>query len=99
MKRAILAAALMLVGAKPVPAPEADGPAPVPAESMDRMNVHRDRSGCVPIDRQVAERSGRDTRAQRLDRLPPGFAFLAVDRQINGCREVTLLSDERRRRR
>ena len=99
MKLAILAAALVLAGAKPAPAPEADAPPPVPAEGFDRMNLHREQPGCVPIARQVAELGRGGNRAQRLDRLPPGHAFLAVDRRVNGCREVTLLRDERRRRR
>jgi hypothetical protein len=67
-----------------------------PPADLDRMNAYREAPGCISIPRQVAgEDRSRD--ATRLDREPPGRIILAVDRQIGGCHEVALLSEERRR--
>ncbi len=101
MKLAILAAALMLPGAGAPPAPSAapDGAKPpVAADRFDRMNLYRERPGCRSIPDQVA---GEDRRydGTRLDRLPQGRALLAVERQVDGCREAVLVSEERRRQR
>jgi hypothetical protein len=35
---------------------------------------------------------------RRLDELPAGQLFHAVERQVDGCRELVLVSEERRRR-
>ena len=65
--------------------------------SLDRMNVYRMRPGCVPVQQQVAR--GERRHGTRLDQQPPGQAFLAVDRMVDGCREVALIAEERRRQR
>jgi hypothetical protein len=74
----------------------AEAPQTVPP-GLDRMNVYRSPAGCVPIEQQVA-RGGRRG-GTRLDQQPPGHAFFAVDRMVDGCREVTLIAEEQRRRR
>ena len=61
----------------------------------DPMNVYRQKAGCTPVPQQVAGTERRN--GTRLDQQPPGRALLAVDRQVDGCREVTLVSEERRR--
>ena len=107
MKLVILAAALVLPGSSAPPAssaslapPAAPGAwePPVSADRSDRMNLYRQKPGCRSIPDQVA---GADRRydGARLDRLPQGHTVLAVERHVDGCREVVLLRDERRRRR
>jgi hypothetical protein len=98
-KLAFIPLALLCVGAA---APRADT-APRPAQtapelnphSFDRMNIMPARPDCVSIPRQVA---GDDRRydGTRLDRQPPGRLILAVDREVNGCREVAFANGERR---
>jgi hypothetical protein len=92
--------ALLCTGAAP---PQAAGPAPIPAQTapelnphkFDRMNAMPARPDCVSIPRQVA---GEDRRydGTTLDRQPPGRLLLAVDRQVNGCREVTFANGQQR---
>jgi hypothetical protein len=99
MKLVIVAAALLVAGAPPATAPQPAPVEPGPATSVPRpsdgMNFHRGRAGCTPILRQVQEASKRaDVRrneARTLDREPPAHLLLAVDRQVNGCREVTFV--------
>jgi hypothetical protein len=67
------------------------------APSLDPMNVYRTRPGCVPLEQQVAR--GERRNGTRLDQQPPGQSFFAVDRMVDGCREVTLIAEERRRQR
>ena len=91
--------ALLCTAAAP---PQAASPAPIPAQtapelnphSFDRMNAMPARPDCVSVPRQVA---GEDRRyaGTRLDRQPPGRLILAVDRQVNGCREVTFANEQR----
>jgi hypothetical protein len=69
---------------------------PPPPDSLDRINAFREGPGCTSIPRQVAG-TDRSRNGTRLDQQPPGRAILAVDRQVNGCHEVALLSQERRR--
>jgi hypothetical protein len=38
-------------------------------------------------------------RPRTLDDLPPGNLYHAVERQVDGCRELVLVSQERRRQR
>jgi hypothetical protein len=98
---AIFPLALLAVGsaAHPpthFPAAPANGEArPAPPDSLDRMNAFREEPGCKSILRQVAGDHRRN--GTRLDPQPPGRMILAVDRQVNGCHEVALLSEERRR--
>ena len=85
--------------ATPVEEAPAAGSAVVPAEpaeSLDRMNVYRVRPDCVSIPQQVAGED-REYDATRLDRLPPGKLLLAVEREVGGCPEAVLASEERRR--
>ncbi len=99
-KLAFVPLALLCMGAA---APQAAEPAPTPAQtapelnphSFDRMNAMPAQPDCVSVPRQVA---GEDRRydGTRLDRQPPGRLILAVDREVNGCREVTFADSERR---
>jgi hypothetical protein len=96
-KLAFVSLALLCIGAAPPPA-TSPAPATPPADaqpSLDRMNVMRDQPGCTSIARQV---SGEDRRydATRLDQQPPGRLILAVDRQVDGCREVTFANGQQR---
>lgn len=93
MKIALLAAAAMLPMTGTAQAPE---PAQMQPQRTPGL-VSPDRAGCVPIARQVAG-ADRPGSATRLDRQPPAQALLAVDREVGGCREVTLISRERARR-
>ena len=89
--------ALLCIGAAPQPerpAPAQSAPELNP-HSFDRMNAMPARPDCVSIPRQVA---GEDRRydGTRLDRQPPGRLILAVDRQVNGCREETFANGQQR---
>ena len=90
MKLAILAAAMLAPTASAPPAQTQVTP------SLDRMNVYQPRAHCVPIERQIA---GTDRRRNgtRLDQQPDGRLLLAVDRQVDGCHEVTFVNGQRRR--
>lgn len=94
MKIALLAAAATLSMTGTAQAPE---PAQTQAPRAAARIVSPDRAGCVPIARQVAG-ADKPPPASRLDRQPPAYALLAVDRQVGGCREVTFLGQERARR-
>jgi hypothetical protein len=101
--RIIAAAALVILpltatAAQPVPREPGQRAEAMPdlRPSLDPMNVYRSRSGCVPIAQQVAR--GERRNGTRLDQQPPGQGFLAVDRMVDGCREVTLIAEEQRRR-
>ena len=94
MKLAILAAALLLPASAPAPQ-TVPGQTPAPAQAeqptLNRTpNAHNDRPGCTPIVQQVAGED-RKYRGTRLNEQPPAQLLLAVDRQVGGCREVTLL--------
>lgn len=95
MKLVILAAALVLPASAPgtrIAAPEqtVDAPARPSPERFDANNAHSDRKGCIPIVQQVAGED-REYRGTRLDQQPPAQLLLAVDREVNGCREATII--------
>lgn len=97
-KLAFISLALLCLGAAPpnraAPIAPRDTP-PEPSPPFDRMNLMRDRQGCVSIPRQVA---GEDRRydGTRLDRQPPGRLMLAVQREVNGCPEAVFVGSWRR---
>jgi hypothetical protein len=101
---ALLPLALLSVGSSANPparspaaaVPPAGEVRPAPPDSFDRMNAFRETPGCKSILLQVAGED-RSRNGTRLDQQPPGRMILAVDRQVNGCHEVALLSEERRR--
>lgn len=100
---AIIALALLPLessSAQPSPQAPAAGErgAAIAGPIEDPMNRYRIRPGCVSIPQQVAGED-REYRGTRLDRLPPGKLLLAVDRRIDGCPEIVLASEERRRER
>jgi hypothetical protein len=68
-------------------------PSATPPSIPNRLAARPD---CVSIPRQVA---GEDRKypGTRLDQQPPGKLLYAVDRQVDGCRVATLVSEERRR--
>ena len=84
----------------PPAAPEArDAPDPLtlapPAQDTDspfRMpNAFGSGPGCLPLIVQVAGEK-RDPPGSRLDQQPPAQLLLAVDRHVDGCREVTIIN-------
>lgn len=99
---AILPLALLATGsianppARPAAVPPNGEIILTPRADPDRINAYREGPGCTSILRQVAGDNRRHN-GTRLDQQPPGRAILAVDRQVNGCHEVALLSEERRR--
>lgn len=93
VKIALLAAAALLPMTGTAQAPE---PAQTPLPQQAARLVSPDRAGCVPIARQVAG-PDRPPSGTRLDQQPPGEMLLAVDREVDGCREVTRLRQERSR--
>ena len=62
--------------------------------SADRMNLFGQPGRCQPFEAQIAQANKR-LGGTRLDREPPGHAFLAVDRNVSGCHELTFVSEER----
>lgn len=67
---------------------------PVPGPEHVMPNALAERADCTPIVRQVSGEN-RPAVGQRLDRQPPARALLAVDRQVDGCREVTFVNQRR----
>jgi len=62
--------------------------------SADRMNLFGQPGHCRSFQAQIAQANKR-LGGTRLDREPPGHAFLAVDRNVSGCHELTFVSEER----
>lgn len=94
MKIALLAAlALPLAGAGQAPDPEAPNASPEPQQAARNM-LDEPRPGCTPIVVQVAGED-REYRGTRLDQQPPTRLLNAVDRRVDGCREVTFVNDQR----
>lgn len=86
---------LLVLGLMAAAPPQAENSGPEP---LMTPNLYREPPGCESIPRQVA---GEDRRYEgtRLDQLPPGKLLYAVDRQVDGCRVVTFVAEERRRQR
>ncbi len=105
MKLTILAAALVLPASAPAGHPEpAPNEPPQPSMHLPSPPVNEHffdmpnalsvgGPNCLPIARQIdiEEKRLRRSDARRLDREPMAHGFLAVDRQVGGCREVTFL--------
>jgi hypothetical protein len=96
MKLTVLAALLLPASTTPPSAPSASAldRSAFPASSGSTMpNVFEQRTGCLPILQQVQDQARRDRTgdARTLDQEPPAALLLAVDRQVNGCREVTFV--------
>jgi len=94
----IIAAAILAflpLAAQAVPGAQKGAEAAPPG--LDSMDASRQKPGCVPILQQVAG-ANRRIPETRLDRQPPGRALLAVDRQVDGCHEVTFAGERRARR-
>lgn len=66
----------------------------VPAPERTMPNALAERSDCTPIARQVSGED-RSVTGQRLDQQPQARALLAVDREVDGCREVTFVNQRR----
>jgi hypothetical protein len=97
MKIALLVAALAAQATVPAQTPTAEAPAePRQASEPFRPmpNAFSDREGCTPIVVQVAGED-REYRGARLDQQPPAQLLYAVDRRVDGCREVTFVNDRR----
>lgn len=98
MKLVIVAAALVTTGAPPAAVPAVQKPPAAPAEPSPAHPtpvLGKAMPGCTPILRQVQEESKRAAvrrgEARTLDREPSAHLLLAVDRSVDGCREVTFL--------
>lgn len=83
MHRAILTAALILTTA--------------PGLAAGPLRPKADRLDCAAARVQHARPVDSD-RARRLDELPQGRTYLLVMREVNGCHEPVLASEERTRR-
>ena len=98
MKIALLVVALAAQATVPAQAPTSETPAAQQRAWPDTIrgtaNVFSDAPGCTPIVVQVAG-DNRSYEGTRLDRQPPARLLLAVDRQVDGCREVTFVTDRR----
>ena len=96
MKIVLLAAlALPLAGTAQSPDPQAEAPRASPGpQRVTRNLLDEPRPGCTPIVVQVAGED-REYRGTRLDQQPPARLLYAVDRRVNGCREVTFVNDQR----
>ena len=96
MKIALLALTLALPLSAAAHSPEAPDEPRAVAEPQPHMpNAFvRERPGCMPIVQQVAGEN-REYRGRTLDQQPPARLLYAVDRQVNGCREVTFVHDRR----
>lgn len=92
MKLVIALVALQAALPAAVPALQ---PAPTlpPPTVTDMPNAFTQAPNCLPIIRQIQEQAKRtrDTEYRTLDREPPAHLLLAVDRQVNGCREAAFL--------
>ena len=94
MKFALLAAlALPLAGAAPPAEPQSETSSTEPQRATRNM-FEEPRPGCTPIVVQVAGED-REYRGTRLDQQPPARLLYAVDRRVNGCREVTFVNERR----
>jgi hypothetical protein len=67
-----------------------------PVDFQDGTRGFREASDCLSVVRQVAGRDQRHS-GNRLDQQPSGKLLLAVDRQVDGCRSVTFVAEERLR--
>jgi len=98
MKIALLVAALAAQTTVPAQAPTAEPPAErqqvSPRPDRPMPNAFSDTAGCTPIVVQVAGED-REYRGTRLDQQPPAQLLYAVDRRVDGCREVTFVNDRR----
>ena len=99
MKVTLLAASLALPlaapGQAPEPQPQAETPQPIfETQRTARNMLQEPRPGCTPIVVQVAGED-REYRGTRLDQQPPAQLLYAVDRQVDGCREVTFVTGRR----
>lgn len=105
MKFAILAAALAIPASAPLaaaqPAPAARTVMPPQPPRQDMPNAFSPGGpDCNSIARQVEIQRNRvrpREDGRTLDREPLAFGFLAVDRNVEGCREVTFLHGPPRR--
>ena len=95
MKIALLVAALAVQATAPAQAPSSEAAAEPRAAT--RNMLQEPRPGCTPI---VVQVSGENRRYEgiRLDQQPPAQLLYAVDRSVDGCREVTFVNDEDRQR-
>ena len=97
MKTVLLVAVLAAQAAGSAQAPTAEAPAQRPQASepfRPMPNAFSDREGCTPIVVQVAGEN-REYRGTRLDQQPPARLLYAVDRRVDGCREVTFVNERR----
>ena len=65
-------------------------PAEATGEPFRMPNALGSGPGCLPLVVQVAG-DKRERPGNRLDQQPPAQLLLAVDRHVDGCREVTFV--------
>ncbi len=93
MRMLILAATLALPASSLAqPAPKDRMPSPPRAITVPPGS----KVNCIA--NRVQHADGFDTsRPRRLDEMPPGKLYLSVMREVDGCQELVLVSEERNR--
>ncbi len=86
--------ALVLLAVLATPASSVAGPAPAPI--VKQSPLANQRLDCVATRVEHANR-GEPLRPPRLDELPRGKLYLSVMREVDGCQEMVLASEERGR--
>ena len=89
--RALIILATLIVPASSIAQPSPDAVAqPRPSATAGA------KLDCVANRVQHADQFG-STRPRRLDEMPPGKLYLSVMREVDGCQEMVLVSEERGR--
>lgn len=88
---------LILLATLAVPASSiAQPPQPAPRTAPVATTPQASRVDCFAA-RVEHARPGEPARSRRLDEMPPGRLYHAVERSVDGCRELVLVSEERER--
>jgi hypothetical protein len=89
--------ALVLLALLATPASSVAQPAPAASVTPVKEGpLARQRLDCVATRVQHASK-GEPLRMRRLDELPNGELYLSVMREVDGCQEMVLVSEERGR--
>lgn len=86
---------ILLLVTLALPASTVARPGPEPGPPAER-GLAQQRLDCV-ANRVQHARPGAPIRPRTLDELPSGKLYLTVERQVDGCREFVLASEERSR--
>lgn len=93
MKLIVLGALLLTTASAAEPPVGTAPPAPPPAPQTMPNLLDKGAAHCRSIPVQIADENKRraELGPRTLDREPRAHLLLAVDRQVNGCREVTFV--------